>query len=264
MVQDRIKIGQCLNNAYIPFSLFIHYFGYLFSRYTCEIESASMELSSIVVSRDGQGISLLESILGSLHIRVDVESEPQRAWAKISKSKIDAVIVDSDVEGSKTFLQQINKDTGKNAVPLLIVSNKHSKKTREAGQASFLFEKPITVEQAVHILSSARNMILDRRLRYHRQDVDIPVVIVKGKRRINTRIANLSQGGVGVRGNFPKTLCGSVELTFVLPDITRPFSLEGTITWVDHQGNAGIQLMNVPKPTCRDLQLWLERHYFTK
>ena len=35
-------------------------------------------------------------------------------------------------------------------------------------RAKFLFRKPISVAQAVRTLSSARNLIVDRRLRYHR------------------------------------------------------------------------------------------------
>ena len=46
-----------------------------------------MTLSSMVVSRDLQEVSVLECILGGLHIGVDVESEPERARAKLAKSK---------------------------------------------------------------------------------------------------------------------------------------------------------------------------------
>jgi len=48
-----------------------------------------MTLSSLVVSRDWQEISVLECILGGLRIDVDVEPEPERAQSKLAKSKID-------------------------------------------------------------------------------------------------------------------------------------------------------------------------------
>ena len=59
-----------------------------------------MTLSSLVVSRDFQEISVLECILGGLHIGVDVESEPERARTKLTKSKIDALIIDCDLCGA--------------------------------------------------------------------------------------------------------------------------------------------------------------------
>jgi hypothetical protein len=43
-----------------------------------------MTLSSMVVSRDWQEVSVLECILGGLHMDVAVESEPQRAMARNS------------------------------------------------------------------------------------------------------------------------------------------------------------------------------------
>ena len=51
----------------------------------------------MVVSRDLQEVSVLECILGGLHIGVDVESEPERARTKLAKSKIDALIIDFDL-----------------------------------------------------------------------------------------------------------------------------------------------------------------------
>ena len=66
-----------------------------------------MTLSSMVVSRDWQEVSVLECILGGLHMDVSVENEPQRAMARLSKSKIDALIVDCDLNGSSQFLREL-------------------------------------------------------------------------------------------------------------------------------------------------------------
>ena len=44
-----------------------------------------MTLSSMVVSRDWQEVSVLECILGGLQMDVAVENEPQRALARLSK-----------------------------------------------------------------------------------------------------------------------------------------------------------------------------------
>src|SRR4029077_13384960 len=127
-----------------------------------------MTLSSLVVSRDWQEISVLECILGGLHIAVDVESEPERARTKLAKSKIDAVIVDCDLSGTAGFLSGLQDGTMQNSVPMAILSGSKKRKRHEAERATFVFEKPISVEQAVQTLSAARNMIMEGRLRYHR------------------------------------------------------------------------------------------------
>ena len=59
-----------------------------------------MTLSSMVVSRDWQEVSVLECILGGLQMDVEVENEPQRALSRLAKSKIDALIVDCDLNGT--------------------------------------------------------------------------------------------------------------------------------------------------------------------
>ena len=81
-----------------------------------------MTLSSMVVSRDWQEVSVLECILGSLNMEVAVEQEPQRALARITKSKIDALIVDCDLNGSSQFLNQLQRiEKRSNTVPLVIM-----------------------------------------------------------------------------------------------------------------------------------------------
>jgi hypothetical protein len=220
----------------------------------------------MVVSRDWQEVSVLECVLGSLHIGVDVESQLERALAKLSKSKIDALIVDCDLDGTSGFLRGLRNGLIQSAVPLIIVSGSHGRKRLETKGAAFVFEKPISVEQAVHTLSAARNMILDGRLRYHRQALDVPVSLSYGsRRRLTAHLMNLSQGGIGIRlqRSLPITTSGPVRVSFALPGTECHLKVEGEVAWADKQGNAGIRFVEINHRTKRHLQLWLERRYFT-
>src|SRR4029450_2772263 len=107
-----------------------------------------MTLSSLVVSRDWQEVSVLECILGGLHIDVDVTSDTDRAWNKLSRSKVDALIVDRDLAGADRFLKQVeNRGQVANTVPLVILSAMRSVDCRVDANTLFRFEKPISVEQ---------------------------------------------------------------------------------------------------------------------
>ena len=224
-----------------------------------------MTLSSMVVSRDLQEVSVLECILGGLQIGVDVESEPERARAKLSKSKIDALIIDFDLTGAAGFLNALQDGTIRNAVPLIIVSGSSGRKHLESKGASFIFEKPISVEQAVHTLSAARNMILDERLRYHRETLDVPVSLTYASRkRQRAHLMNLSQGGIGVRLQRPHETRGPVKVSFTLPSTRLALKILGEVVWKDKQGNAGIRFTEAEPRTRRQLRLWLERQYFTR
>ena len=88
-----------------------------------------MTLSSMVVSRDWQEVSVLECILGGLHMDVAVESEPQKAMARLNRSKIDALIVDCDLNGTGQFLRELQMgDSRVNTVPLVIMGAPQGKR----------------------------------------------------------------------------------------------------------------------------------------
>ncbi|HET7441908.1 MAG TPA: PilZ domain-containing protein [Terriglobales bacterium] len=223
-----------------------------------------MTLSSMVVSRDWQEISVLECILGSLQIGVDIQSEPEHAWAKLSKSKIDALIVDRDLRGTDNFLRQLQqyRDDG-SALPLIIVGGSRGRHNLTDANAVFSFEKPISVEQAVHTLSAARSLILDGRLRYHRQVLDLPISLTCGqKKKMEAQLVNLSQGGMGIHLDAPLEMRGPVQILFELPGARRAVKAAGEIAWTDQRGNAGIRFVEISQRLRRDLQLWLERRYF--
>src|SRR5690348_9980149 len=217
-----------------------------------------MTLSSMVVSRDLQEVSVLECILGGLHIGVDVETEPERARAKLANSKIDALIIDFDLTGAAGFLNGLQDGTIRNAVPLIIVSGSSGRKHLESKGASFVFEKPISVEQAVHTLSAARNRILDGRLRYHRQKLQLPVQLRTGNGTlVEAELSNLSQGGAGVVTKLSLPENETFRVGLALPGTKASLTLLGRVAWTDQEGNAGIRFVQMSRKAKRDLQLWL-------
>src|ERR1700746_1995481 len=218
-----------------------------------------MTLSSMVVSRDFQEVSVLECILGGLQIDVDVETQPERAQAKLAKSKVDALIVDCDLSGSDRFLRTLQHDSHFPLnTPLVVMSGPRERHEIDATGALFSFEKPISVEQAVRTLSAARNLILDGRLRYHRQVMDVPGSLVCGKqKRLQAELVNLSQGGIGVHLDQDLDIQKAIQVSFKLPGTRRTVKARGEIAWTDQQGNAGIRFLKVPERLQRGLQLWL-------
>jgi len=214
----------------------------------------------MVVSRDWPEISVLECILGGLHVQVDVEPEVERASAKLAKSKIDALIVDCDLDGSAKFLVGIREEM--NTVPLLIIGSPQRRQLSSA-DASFVFEKPISVEQAVRKLSAARNLILNGRLRYHRHPLDVPVHVSYGRgKRIVADLLNLSQGGMAIQTDSADSLPGAVSVAFTLPGSKVNLRTQGDVVW-NRGKNAGIRFVGLPPRKTRALQLWLAQQYLT-
>jgi hypothetical protein len=223
-----------------------------------------MGLTSMVVSRDWQEVSVLECILGGLHIDCEVESQPERAQAKLAKSKVDALIVDCDLSGSDQFLRHLQRDSHfPVSTPLVVMSGPRQRQAIDETGALFSFEKPISVEQAVRTLSAARNLILDGRLRYHRQAIDVPVALqCSPQKRLQAELLNLSQGGIGVRLDRELDIRQPIQLSFKLPGTRYTVKARGEIAWTDQQGNAGIRFLDIPDRLQRSLQLWLAQQYF--
>jgi CheY-like chemotaxis protein len=222
-----------------------------------------MNLESMVVSRDFQEVSVLECILGSLKIGVSVESDTTRARTRIAKSKLDAVIVDRDLLGSEQIVESVRTSRNGNAVPLVLLSSSPERHDLPASGATYFFEKPISVEQAVRTLSAARNMIVNGRLRYHRQAMAIPVELsLPRKHTFSAEIMNLSQGGLRIRAPREIAPAGPLKLRFKLPGVRATIKAMGELAWTDANGNAGIRFVSLPPDFQRGLQLWLERQYF--
>ena len=223
-----------------------------------------MILSSMVVSRDWQEISVLECILGGLHMNVAVEEEPQRALDRLSKSKVDALIVDCDLNGTAQFLRELQRDQRLlNTLPLVIMGGPRGNENMDQTGALFAFEKPISVEQAVRTLSAARNMIMDGRLRYHRAGLDVPVALNVNRGQVEGQLINISQGGMQVRTDSAVQSSKPLQVTLELPGAKSPLKAKAEIAWQDQKGNIGFRFVGLTPKLQRTLQVWLAQQYFT-
>ncbi len=221
-----------------------------------------MTLSSMVVSRDWQEVSVLECILGGLHIDVAVENEPQRVLARLAKSKVDALIVDCDLNGSAQLLRELQTTNQPNTVPLVIMGGPRCTGNLDETGALFAFEKPISVEQAVRTLSAARSMILDGRLRYHRAGVEIPVSLkCKGEKTSDAQLINVSQGGMQIRTDKPIDAAAGLQISCELPGARAGLKARAEVVWQDKQGNLGIRFLKVAASQQRTLELWLAQQF---
>jgi len=223
-----------------------------------------MTLESIVICDDWQTISVLGGVLGNLRIGVHVDSEPESARDRITHSKFDAVIVDCELRGAADFLRNLRGHASCRAsVPLAIAA--HGMGLPELSQlgARFVFEKPISMEQAVRTLSAARNLLLRGRLRYFRQEVDIPVSLTfANKRKVTANITNLSQGGIAIAASEALDPAEPVRLRFDLPDTDSFVEARGEVAWTDEHGRAGIRFTEVSERLQTNLEQWLAGKYF--
>jgi PilZ domain len=221
-----------------------------------------MTLSSIVVSRDWQEVSVLECILGGLQIGVSVENEPQRALERLGKSKVDALIVDCDLNGSSQLLRELHSDKSPSKIPLVIMGGANRTPSLDVTGALFAFEKPISVEQAVRTLTAARSIILDGRLRYHREGLEVPVTVkAKGRKASVGHLVNVSQGGMLIHTDHSIDAEAPLQVSFALPGAGSELKAQAKVAWQDKSGNLGIQFVKMAAKQQRTLELWLAQQF---
>ena len=215
----------------------------------------------MIVSRDWQEISVLECILNSLHVGVTIQSDVEQARVKFAKSKLDALIIDRDLNGTECLLDISPQN---NSVPLVLLSRSADRANLSASGATFFFEKPVSVEQAVRTLSATRNLMLCSRLRYHRQALEVPVSLSFGKhKRMSAQLTNLSHGGIAIRANHALENRAPLTLQFKIPGVRCAMQAQGEVAWADRCGHAGIRFVKVQSDLQRKLNMWLESRYFT-
>ena len=221
-----------------------------------------MPLSSMVVSRDWQEVSVLECILGGLDMHVTVEREPQRALARLSKCSVDALIVDCDLNGSSQFLRELPAlQRQAKTCPLVLMGGPRQVHDLEDTGALFAFEKPISAEQAVRTLSAARNMILDGRLRYDGAALEVLVSLkAKANEMVQGTLVNVSQGGIQIRTDTAVE-CGALQISFALPSSKVQLNTQAEVAWKDQRGNVGLRFVKLSATEKRNLQLWLAQQF---
>jgi PilZ domain len=216
----------------------------------------------MIISRDLQEVSVLECILSGLHIDVDVESELERAWIRLKKSKVDAVIVDCDSDGTRNFLRKLRTSLP-GAAPVVIASGSPSKNGLRGTGATFVVEKPVSVEAAVHTLSAARNLIMNERLRYYRESLELPASVMRDTgKRVKASVVNISKGGIKIIASQPLSFSEAIRINFSLPEAKYSIHADGKVAWADSEGNAGIRFTQIDARLAKRLELWVEQRYF--
>jgi hypothetical protein len=168
------------------------------------------------------------------------------------------------LNGTGQFFRELQREAPRaSTVPLVIMGGPQGRREMEESGAMFAFDKPISVEQAVHTLSAARNLILDGRLRYHRAGLEVPVTLRNGRqKKASGQLINLSQGGLQIRVEDGFNSSEASRISFELPGTTCAINADVEIAWSDNGGNVGIRFVKMASQMKQTLRLWLAQQYF--
>jgi CheY-like chemotaxis protein len=217
-----------------------------------------MPLESLLLSRDGEVIRLLQSALEKLSIEVEVCCAVNSGHEILRTEKFDAIIVDcDDLVGGLRVLEGLRKtSSNKNSVTFAILNGTTTQQAFQMG-ANFVLQKPISALNATRCFSAALNFMIREQRRYFRHPVEIAARLESSDgQRLKATITNISEGGMAIffRGKFPS---GSVSATFNLSGGASPLEPKVQVAWMDDSGRAGLRFVDLNKGLREQLDQWL-------
>lgn len=226
-----------------------------------------MRLESLLVSRDTELAKTLQPALERFAIGMEVCVGPNAGAEILGSEHFDAVIIDcDDLQGGLEVLKQARGGSAnRSSVALAVLNGKTT--TRQAFDlgASFVLQKPVTLQNAVRCASAAVSMMARERRRYYRHPIDFSVVLSFGEdQRLEAKATNISDGGMAVALKQPVPNRGLSGVKFTPSGMASPLELRAEVAWADEKGRIGIRFTKVASKDLEQLQGWLAQSFATK
>ncbi|HEX6465816.1 MAG TPA: PilZ domain-containing protein [Terriglobales bacterium] len=223
--------------------------------------SSAIDLEAVILSSDSQLIHTLVSCLQSSGIHVTKFYESGAAADYVSKRKVDAVIVDSEVAGAISVLNAVRETRSNSRSPTFATIHRRDLYGDFAASAHFVIEKPVPQEHFERALRAARGVMLRERRRYYRQPVEVPITLLRADGQVLSKgtTVNISESGMSLRCNLPMRAHEVLGIQFKLPGISTKFRCSAEVVWADSEGLGGLRFLPLEKKEHDALAKWLER-----
>jgi PilZ domain len=177
----------------------------------------------------------------------------------LNSLKFDAVIVDHQLKQSEAFLEAVRlSSSNRTAVTFAIGSSYTQTPAAFRDGASFVFDRPLSMESISRTLKPAFRFILRERRRYFRCPISLPVSICrKSLPDVACHSINISESGMAVGALAALRPGEEVQVKFVLSG-QAPFVVESIILWCSG-GGVGIHFKSLSQDHKSKLRDWLSR-----
>ena len=216
-----------------------------------------MNATALLLSRDDEVQSIVPVLLGGMRIETEIVTDVLTAARLLSERKFEAIIVDCELSGAETVLENIGSNPwNRTAVLFAVVPEVDVRDGLPAG-AKFIIVKPVVAEQARRTLYAASDLLICEYRRYFRCNLEVPIFLDGGNRELRAKTTNISIGGVAIRTLEEIRLAERFRLKFVLPNSVG-LKADGEVVWADTKGRAGLRFLELPDLFHRALQTWLD------
>ena len=218
---------------------------------------------SLLLSADPETLRVMQNVLESFGIGLEVCTDSQAARELLAYRRFDAIIVDCDnMEGATDVLKSVplgsaNRHTFKFAILGGITS---ATAAFQMG-ANFVLDKPLSNQRVSRSLRAAHGLILIDSRRCLRHKVNIPVSLtVVRECTLEATATNLSATGLAVECGHPLQVGSTLRASFQLPGTRVLVETEVEVAWTD-EGHTGLYFRKVLQASKTYLERWVSEKF---
>jgi CheY-like chemotaxis protein len=219
-----------------------------------------MRLQALLVSRDGEAVSVLQTVMRQLEVQSEVCAELQPAVERLAEGATSAVVVDYDVEHATELLKLMRQNYPGTCVALAMVKGLASIQAAYDMGANFVLIKPVSPDAASRSLGEAITLVQRMLRRPSRLVVPTLAYVSFEGAQDPAIILDISEGGMAIQGLQRIEARGSLRLRFDLPGWLQNMNVAAEIVWSDSSGRAGLRFLDLSEDEQRCLQDWVRIH----
>lgn len=218
-----------------------------------------VQLDGLLFSGNPELLQVMKQILGTFAIKTEVYTEIGSALEVVSHRRVDALIVDWDLNNDPTRVVRCARKSSPNRNSTIVAMVDVGSETHALlVGANFMIYKPVDLDHASRCMRAAYGTMLLERRRAARVSVDIPVIArVSDLGAIEARVSDLSIGGVALHCDQPLLIDREVSLVLSLPHTNDRLRITGRVVNGNASGRAGIRFSFVPEEDLSALESWL-------
>jgi PilZ domain len=218
-----------------------------------------VRLDGLLFSGDAHVLGVMNQILDSFGIQTEVCREVGSALEAVTHRRLDAVIVDWNAANDPTRVVRSARKSSPNSNSTIVAMVDAGSETHALlVGANFMIYKPVDLDHARRCMRAAYGTMLQERRRAARVSVDIAVAVRTTELGIiETRISDLSVGGLALQCKVPLQIDREVSLVFSLPGTNDAVRITGKIVNGNASGRAGVRFSFVPEEDLSSLESWL-------
>lgn len=215
------------------------------------------ELEFLLVSNDYATLTSVSGGVKKFGAKFALVPTAEAGREYLERKKIDGVFVDTQVAGAIEMIEAVRRgpSNAKAAIFACVKSSRETTAALNAG-ANFVLKSPLTIESVALHITIAKEIMLREKRRYFRHPVNLSVTLKHGDAELHGRVANLSEGGMAVRGSKPLKKAAGVEFEFEL-GLGAELHGKGLVAWTSSEGMAGILFQTLHGMGRGHLEAWL-------